>query len=374
MDNAKLEAEFLNKIKNAIQINSINDDTENIKDIIKKLEYLEELDKNGGPDYAYNEYYFEKFSIDSSPRNKRKNNKSYSRKKVIDNKVHKASECESEIFSTLTFTGDEIRTNIRYMRQNLKEMIEQKLQRKDKYRQNYSSGQIFGLIIEVEDLCKVYTNEEGEYFLEIRDTSNLKLEKYEIYKDYNLIKQIKSICSGKLKYLIFVENANWNNVIINYIDVTAEIKKENMKMYPDKIFQLCSGCVNVVSMKNVDNTNIQYSIKESTNICSEEIQINGLNLKKYTEPNVYTDDKRLFFFETTQHMLALSPNISEREIIEYFNILVLKQLELTVQEEKYILKRETPLDAYIHISPIQRKGLYRINSNRTLEFSFQEIG
>ena len=119
MDNAKLEVEFLNKIKNAIQINSINDDTENIKDIIKKQEYVEEIDKNGGPDDAYKEYYFEKFSIDSSPRNKRKNNKSYSRKKVIDNKVHKASECESEIFSTLTFTGDEIRTNIRYMSQNL---------------------------------------------------------------------------------------------------------------------------------------------------------------------------------------------------------------------------------------------------------------
>ncbi len=373
MNNAKLENEFLNKIKNAIQINSINESKDDLNFVIKNLEYLDELDKHGGPDYAYNEYYFEKFSIDSSPRNKRENNKSYSRKKVIDNKIKNEAKYKSDIFSILTFTGEDIRTNIRYMRKNLKEMIEQKLQKQDKYKQNYSSGKIFGFIIEVEDLCQVYTNENGEYFSVIRDTSNLKLEKYEIYKDYNLIKQIENICNGKVKYLVFVEKSNWNNVIINYIDLDAKIKKYNMKIYPNKLFQLCLGSINVVSMRNVDNTNIQYSLKKDINMCSEEIQINEITLKKYTEPNVYTDDKKLLFFETTQHMLALSPNISKSEILEYFNILIRKQIELTIQEKKYILKRETPLNAYINISLIKREALYRISSNKVLKFNFDQI-
>lgn len=33
--------------------------------MLRNLIYLEELDKRGGPDYAYKQYYFEKFSIDS---------------------------------------------------------------------------------------------------------------------------------------------------------------------------------------------------------------------------------------------------------------------------------------------------------------------
>ena len=44
------------------------------------------------------------------------------------------------------------------MRKKLVDMIGQKLLRLDAYKTNYSIGKVFGLIVEVEDFCQIYSN------------------------------------------------------------------------------------------------------------------------------------------------------------------------------------------------------------------------
>lgn len=374
MDNAKIEVEFLEKLKKSNNVSIINETKERIKDVIDNLKYMEVLDKKGGPDYAYNEYFFEKFSIDSSKREMNKNNKSFSKIKVLNNKIEKSAEYQSEIFDTLTFSENNIRTNIRYMRENLQEMIEQKIKRKERYKKNYSTGKIFGLIIEIEDYCEIYTNDKGEYFSSIDvDTSDLIIEHYEIYRDYNLITKLRKRFSADIDIIIFVEHANFNNVEINCIDLRNEIKIENMKNYPNKILQLCHGTKTIIKALQYNNTNIQYTCHQNIEIIQNEIMIEGNILRITNEPNVYMDNKEMLFYESTQKKLALNPKITEKNFLKYFPILIKENIELNIQDKKYILKRVSPLMSYIHISLINGKGIYRINKYKELRFNFKEI-
>lgn len=98
------------------------------------------------------------------------------------------------------------------------------------YKNNYKKGKKFGLIIEVEDYCQVYTNNEWKYFSEIIDTKDLKLEKYEIYKDYNLINNMKEICKNEVNWLVFVEDMYYEKISMNYISVKDSINVDKMKL------------------------------------------------------------------------------------------------------------------------------------------------
>lgn len=373
MNNSINESIFLKEIKRTKIVNKVNKCDDDILEIIRNLIYLEELDKKGGPDYAYKQYYFEKFSIDSYERKRNKNDKSFSVGKVIKNKVDKKSKYKSDIFGTLTFLDEDIRSNIRYMRKNLIDMIQQKLLRLDTYKINYSIGKIFGLIIEVEDFCQVYTNSKREYFSKIIDTKDLKLEKYEIYRDYNLIKEIQRICAKKVDLLIFKENVNFGNIMINCIDLRNKITKSEMIIYPNKIFQISKGSPIIVTMRQIENTNIKYKSNKNLTSNYEKINIDGIELYKFSEPNVYSDSKQNFFFETTQNMIALNPNITSEEFLMYFSTIIKEELIVKDIGEIIKLKRETPMQSYIQLNLMNRKGVYRINTNRKLYFEFSEI-
>lgn len=373
MDNSINENKFLEEIRNTKAVNKINKCDDDILKILRNLIYLEKLDKKGGPDYAYKQYYFEKFSIDSYERKYNKNKKCFSMGKVIKNKVDRKSRYKSNIFGTLTFSDEDIRSNIRYMRKNLIDMIEQKLLRLDTYKMNYSIGKIFGLIIEVEDFCQVYTNDKGEYFSRIVDTNGLRLEKYEIYKDYNLVKKIQEICDRKVDILIFKENISFGNILINCIDIRNKIIKSEMIVYPNKIFQICKGSPIIVSTRKIENTNIQYKSNKHLESKYEKINIDGIELYKSSEPNVYSDSRKKFFFETTQNMIALNPNITVEEFLVYFSTIIKEELIIKDIDEIVKLKRQTPMQSYIHLSLRNGNGVYRVNTNRKLYFKFSEI-
>ena len=373
MDNSINESRFLEEIKSAKIVNKVNKCDDDILEVLRNLIYLEELDKKGGPDYAYKQYYFEKFSIDSYERKYNKNHKSFSRGKVIKNKVDRKSKYKSNIFGTLTFSDEDIRSNIRYMRKNLIDMVEQKLLRLNTYKINYSVGKIFGLIIEVEDFCQVYTNDKGEYFSRIVDTKGLKLEKYVIYKDYNLVKEIQKICDKKVDILIFKDNTSFGNIMINCIDLRNKIIKSEMIVYPNKIFQICKGSPIIVSMMQIENTNIQYKSNKNLESKYEKINIDGIELYKSSEPNVYSDSRKNFFFETTQNRIALNPNITVEEFLMYFSTIIKEELIIKGIDEIVKLKRQTPMQAYIHLSLKNGNGVYRVNKNRKLYFKFSEI-
>ena len=373
MDNSINESKFLEEIRNAKAVNKINKCDDDILEVLRNLIYLEELDKKGGPDYAYKQYYFEKFSIDSYERKYNKNKKCFSMGKVIKNKVDRKSRYKSNIFGTLTFSDEDIRSNIRYMRKNLMDMIEQKLLRLDTYKINYSIGKISGLIIEVEDFCQVYTNDKGEYFSKIVDTNGLKLEKYEIYKDYNLVKKIQEICDKKVDILIFKENISFGNIMINCIDLRNKIIKSEMIVYPNKIFQICKGSPIIISMSQIENTNIQYKSNKNLESKYEKINIDGIELYRSSEPNVYSDSRNKFFFETTQNMIALNPNITAEEFLMYFSTIIKEELIIKDIDEIVKLRRQTPMQSYIHLSLKNGNGVYRINTNKKLYFKFSEI-
>lgn len=61
MNNSINEIKFMEKIKNANQINYINGNSIDLEKIIRNLNYLEEQDRIGGLDFTYNEYFLRSF-------------------------------------------------------------------------------------------------------------------------------------------------------------------------------------------------------------------------------------------------------------------------------------------------------------------------
>lgn len=119
------------------------------------------------------------------------------------------------------------------------------------------------------------------------DTKGLKLEKYEIYRDYNLVKKIQEICDKKVDILIFKENISFGNIIINCIDLRNNIIKSEMIVYPNKIFQICQGSPIIVSMRQIENTNIQYKSNKNLESKYEKIDIDIDGIKLYKSSNIF---------------------------------------------------------------------------------------
>lgn len=61
MNNSINEIKFMERIKNANQINYINGNSIDLEKIIRNLNYLEEQDRMGGLDFTYNEYFLRSF-------------------------------------------------------------------------------------------------------------------------------------------------------------------------------------------------------------------------------------------------------------------------------------------------------------------------
>lgn len=61
MNNSINEIKFMERIKNANQINYINGNSIDLEKIIRNLNYLEEQDRIGGLDFTYNEYFLRSF-------------------------------------------------------------------------------------------------------------------------------------------------------------------------------------------------------------------------------------------------------------------------------------------------------------------------
>lgn len=61
MNNSINEIKFMERIKNANQINYINGNSIDLGKIIRNLNYLEEQDRMGGLDFPYNKYFLRSF-------------------------------------------------------------------------------------------------------------------------------------------------------------------------------------------------------------------------------------------------------------------------------------------------------------------------
>ena len=374
MNNSKIEIKFLNDIKQYSQINLINTTNEDISKLISNIEYQEELDKKGGPDYVYETYLFEKFSIDSSKRTFNPNNKKYSIQKAKYNQMKHRAKYRDEIFNIVTFSARFPKTNVRYLKENLLEMIKQKTYHLGTYKKNYPTGDSFNLIIEIETICEVYTNDKGEFFSdETMDTDELKLVPYRICKDFNLISKIKKEYSPLISLIIFVERIN-SDTILSCIDLRNEIVKDKMETYPDKILQIVLGDINQINMQSVSNTNIQYIAEEPLiNECHEMI-INGINMHRMDEYSyIYVDEQELLYFEATQKLIALNPTITDVDILRYFGILLCKQLTINFNNKQIKLERSTPLNGYLKLNFNGGLGLFKVNNDRNLVFKFNEI-
>ena len=126
-------------------------------------------------------------------------------------------------------------------------------------------------------------------------------------------------------------------------------------------------------MSQIENTNIQYKSNKNLESKYEKINIDGIELYRSSEPNVYSDSRNKFFFETTQNMIALNPNITAEEFLMYFSTIIKEELIIKDIDEIVKLRRQTPMQSYIHLSLKNGNGVYRINTNKKLYFKFSEI-
>lgn len=72
-------------------------------------------------------------------------------------------------------------------------------------------------------------------------------------------------------------------------------------------------------------------------------------------------------------MIALNPNITAEEFLMYFSTIIKEELIIKDIDEIVKLRRQTPMQSYIHLSLKNGNGVYRINTNKKLYFKFSEI-
>jgi len=363
------EASFLDEFKKNFRIIKVNDLRFNLEDIIAGLEICDP------PDFVFETHYIEKFCVDAYLRYPNQNNKMASKQKGELAKLKERSSRAQDIFHTVSFKTLDERTSTDHLKENIEELIEEKTKKQSSYDAVCPLVKYRHLLILVESRCEVFVDDYGSYFEKVVPSEKLHLRKYEVYRDFNFIEKIRVKYAQYWDLLIFVEKKQMqlNPVyILHCIDLKRELLFSQMKIYPEKMFQIHVGRTCVIVGKPVSAVNIRYKFEgdERTHIEFEnidKIKIDQFVLGKHSFlDSVYISNDGGFLFESSQMVCAVDPKADVAIIAKYCGVLMKSYIVIAFSDHAYLARRVSMTEEFY----IERDGIgyFKIEEGKAIGF------
>lgn len=360
MNNIYDEHSFLSKIKENSEIIYLNKSRFDVRTLINNLEVVDP------PDYVYGNHIIEKFGVDAYERVLTRKNKKKSLHLQHENEIHKLENQGDELFSAEYYSAPDSRTHTSYLKNNLLDMIEVKVKKREGYLKKIPNAKYSSLIIEVKNEIDLYVDSNGNFIDRKVNTNNLDKVKYMLCKDLRLISKIKSIYSSKLDFLLFVHEIGLAQKYTIYcIDLTNELIEDNMIIYPDKLLQIRIGSLNSVRMIGKTNSiNVKYKCNIDLHECDcEEIFLYGVKLTKSNRySSIYVSDDEVISFQMNRLYLALNYKKEKKDFRNYIPLLCQASLKIKIANEIYNLNRITQSTEYIILR--EDKVYLKVNDTR----------
>lgn len=367
MKNTNDEQTFLEELKHYYQIVNINSTSHDIAHLIDNLVVFE------SPDFVFGENYVEKFKVDNYKRQPNKKGKMASKHRSDDARLNRRVEIPQDIFCTTHYYAPDERTNTRYLKNNIEELISEKTEKQTVYATRYPNARYKHLFIELKCRSQIYTDDSGNYFSEVVSEDGLHLEYYEVYRDYNFMMQVKKQFSDCWDLLIFVDRFQNRDGQLYYLycfDLKQEIDKNRMKQYPDRIFQIMKGAQQVYHLQGgVSTTNVRYQIAGKAgsihHLDTNEININNITMTKHEFMDaVYVSEDSGFLIETSQKVCAINPDSEIWIMARYIPFLLQDKLILSYETTSIELCRVTPTCEFFYRDGDM--GYFKINDKTWL--------
>ena len=341
---------FLQELQSSYSIRYINNSKHDVYSLIPQLTFFE------APDYISNCHYVERFVVDAYERVSIKPKKFTSLYRADEKAMRKRANTTQDLFYTTQYSTPNNPSNIRHLRKNIIDMINQKTRKIESYNANYPQAVFRHALIELDCHCRVFVDKYGQFFSSVVPADNLSLVDYEIYRDQTFIANLQSSFRESWDLLLFVNRfANYGDTIyyVYCVDLKQDIDCENMINYPELIFQVIqkkSICLNTAAGKKIKN--IRYSCDadvEKRKLLSEpphHIEIGGVRFTKdKIHDTIYATNNHSLFFELSQFAFAFGENLDIATILQHEQFLQ-ETLSLVFKNQQITLTKQGIADRY----------------------------
>jgi hypothetical protein len=376
MRNTLTEEELLRMIQQNYCMQKLNNTSHDIDHIVRYMEVM----KPEPPDFIYcDDTYLEHFEVTAYKRVERSDGKLHSIHLADEAKLEKRINITQNIFRAANYHTPDNRTNTRYLKDNIYDIISEKTKKQAEYDRKCSTAQKRHLMIELKSRCEIILGNDGQYLdheVEYNDKENPK-EFYEVYRDLNFMKALKDEYSSKWDLLLFIDEfIDLDIHIFNLycFDLKEDIVHRNMKNYPDRLFQIIQSGKQVLHMSGAVNvTNIRYEIvADDDDITSsllnsysaDTMTVSNIQLFKSCHDSIYMTKDNGLQFETSQRAFAINPDVDYDVMIKYIPLLLKDSLFLDCQGTFIKLKRRTFTDAFFFHDGTD--AYYRIDDKTSL--------
>lgn len=376
MRNTLEEKQLLHSIQQKYSIINLNSTSHNIDSIIKNMEIME----SEPPDFIYGEdTYIEHFEVNAYQRVKKKDGKLHSVHLADEAKLKKRVNHKQSVFRATHYHTPDNRANTRYLKENVDNIISEKTKKQKEYDKKCPNVNKRHLLIELKSRCELILGSDGQYLdYEAKyDYEKNPREFYEVYRDLCFMKALKEKYSDAWDLLLFIDEFKDCEFHIFYLycfDLKEGILHNNMKNYPDRLFQIIKSGMQVMHMSGAINaTNIRYDVETGDDALSsflnsydaDTMTVNNISLFKSCHDSVYTTKDKGLQFETSQRAFAINPDVESDIMAGYIPLLLEKKLILDCQGTIIKLKRKTLIEDFFYSDGTNAS--YRIDDKTVLQ-------
>lgn len=319
------DLDFLNKIRGNFTLFNVNSARIDGGLVLANLAFFE------APDYVYNEHYVERFVVDAYERISVKPDKLTSIRRSDECALEKRASQKQDMFNTVQYKTPDRRTNTKYLKKNIFDLIKQKTGKISSYDQKYPHARFRHLLIELDCKCEVFIDRNGSFYNQKVDSIPLARIEYEVYRDRSFIEGIRKEFSVYWDLLFFIKSCvllDEQHYNVYCLDLKQEIFNLNMINYPDEIFQLMLGPLVSTKSFNVNTENYVYKCHDNEkrrllySLNPSEIEIDGVCFKKNSShDSIFSNKNHSINFELSQLAFSFNKNLDEIALTECKNIL-----------------------------------------------------
>lgn len=376
MRNTVKEEQLLKSIRQSYEIIHINTTSHDIEKIVEGLQILEQ------PDYIYQDCYVEHFEVTAYKRTANKTGKLSSIHLAHENQMGKRIDDAQNVFGTVHYHTPPNRTNTRYLKENIKELIGEKTLKQREYNIKCPEVKNRHLLIELKSRCEIILGMDGRY-LDGSETEEERksgpTEFFEVYRDEQLMNTLKAEYSNNWDLLIFIQEYRNLETHVFYLycfDLKSDIEPENMKKYPYKLSQIVLEGMGVLSTDCGNNvTNVRYDIKSGDSVKrnhlweyeGEYILVDrAIKIRKSKHDSIYISMDGGLQFETSQIAFAITPDAEPKVVSRYISLLLKPEVTVFCEGVEIKLVKKTPTNTYC--MQYGKYLTYRIDEKRNFTF------
>jgi hypothetical protein len=377
MRSVSKESQLLNYIKENYEIIKLNNTSHDVEYIIKNMEIMEPEP----PDFICDgDTYLEHFAATAYKRVLKKDGKYHLIHLSDEAKMNKRMSKPQSVFRTASYHTPPNKTNTRYLKENIDALISEKTQKQEIYDRKCPNAKKKHLLIELKSHCEILLGSKGQY-LDSPESKYIIQDKdrefYEVYRDIEFIKTLKEKYSTRWDLLLFVDEFRDLEVHILYVycfDLKENIIPNNMKNYPDALFQLIQVGLQSVHMGGeLSVTNIFYDVDNDDDTLrsflwsydADKIVVDTVPLFKSHHDSIYITKDEGLQFEKSQRAFAINPDVDIDIMVKYVPLVLRDSLVLDCQGTTMQLKRKTFIGTFYYSDG--ENAFYRIDNENSLQ-------